>query len=83
MGTPFPLVYFLRLDTRNTDQLDFFSTAELTFDLPEGVTVTSVGGFTSRQTAVAEPSSVLLVSLGLVGLAAARWQRRWRAGKSS
>lgn len=83
MGTPFPLVYFLRLDTRNIDQLDFFSTAELTFDLPEGVTVTSVGGFTSRQTAVAEPSSVLLVSLGLVGLAAARWQRRWRAGKSS
>jgi RNA polymerase sigma-70 factor (ECF subfamily) len=55
--------------------LDFADTAEVTFDLPPGVTVTSLGGFQSA-TAVPEPSSIRLLGVVLVLLGAVCWRRR-------
>jgi hypothetical protein len=47
IGEAFPLVYFLRLDTSSGTTFDFLSTATLSFNLPQGVTISSVGGFTN------------------------------------
>jgi hypothetical protein len=64
----------LRLSGGNGAALDFSHTAQLTFDLPPGVTVTSDGGF---QAAVPEPSSILLSGVALVLVGAIRWRRRY------
>ena len=67
IGTPFPLYYFLRLDTRGGTTFDFLSTARLSLDLPAGVSATSTGGFT---TAVPEPDALALFAIGLLSVTA-------------
>ena len=61
IGTPFPLTYFLRLDTHQGTTLDFLSSAHLSFDVSPEVTITSVGEFT-QATPVPEPASAVLFS---------------------
>jgi hypothetical protein len=74
IGTAFPLLYFLRLDTNHGTDFDFLSTAELRFDLPAGVTVSSEGGF--MQAAVPEPSGWVLLGIGAMGLlVCGAWRR--------
>ena len=73
---PFQLNYSLRTDVSERTVFDFMHTAQLSFVLPEGVTVTSMGGYDSAQIpAVPEPSAWLLMGSGLLGLV---WLRRVR-----
>jgi hypothetical protein len=72
---PFEYTFDLRLSGGNGAALDFAHTAEVTFDLPPGVTVTSLGGFQSA-TAVPEPPSIRLLGVVLVVLGAVCWRRR-------
>lgn len=74
-GVPFELYYDLRLDTRYGDSLDFSHTAQMLFDLPQDVTISSVGAY-----AVPEPTSILLL-LPALGMIAAR--RRRSAGSQA
>jgi hypothetical protein len=65
----------LRITGSNGVALDLFHTAQVSFDLPPGVTVTSDGGFfESGSTSVPEPSTLTLfaIGLGIAGLGAAR-----------
>jgi len=72
IGVPFQLDYSLRLDTRDTTSLDFLSTANLGFNLPTGVTISSLGGFTP----VPEPATFWLTAYGLVVMTAVSSRRR-------
>jgi hypothetical protein len=73
------LAFDLRLSGGNGAALDFSHTAQVTFDLPPGVTVTSDGGFfqSGEPSSVPEPSSLALLAVGVVtaGLTAARRRR--------
>jgi hypothetical protein len=73
---PFEFSFDLRLSGGNGAALDFAHTAEVTFDLPPGITVTSLGGFQSPATAVPEPRSILSLAVALVSLGAVWWRRR-------
>jgi hypothetical protein len=66
VGTAFPLLYFLRLDTNHETEFDFLSTAQLRFDLPPGVSISSTGGFALA--AVPEPAGLVLLGTGAVAL---------------
>jgi hypothetical protein len=68
---PFGLSLYLHAWTQGTAISDFSHTAELSFDLPAGARIGSDAGF--LQTAVPEPSSLLL--LALLGSAARRARR--------
>jgi hypothetical protein len=63
------------LTSEDGAKLDFFSTAHLTFDLPQGVRVSSVGGFFQGAT-VPEPSAQTLLGLGMLALSPHRCRRR-------
>jgi hypothetical protein len=66
LETPFQLSLTLRNDASEASFLDFMHTAELSFVLPEGVTVTSMGGYASP---VPELPPAALLLLGLPFLA--------------
>jgi hypothetical protein len=78
---PMEFSFDLRLSGVNGAALDVAHTAEVTFDLPPGVTVTSLGGFQGA-TAVPEPASILLAGVALVLLGASHLGRRYRAKSS-
>lgn len=74
LDEPFQLSYSLRTDVSERSFLDFMHTARISFVLPEGVIVTSMGGYDSAvTTAVPEPSTWLLMGAGGLALA---WRRR-------
>ena len=58
-------------------ELDLRNTARVSFDLPEGVWLTSQNGVVFG-TPVPEPSSALLLAFGMLGVLVA-WQRRLKA----
>ncbi|MDQ6629789.1 MAG: hypothetical protein M3Z29_15300 [Pseudomonadota bacterium] len=64
----FQLSYTLRTDVSETSFLDFTHTARIHFVLPDGLTVTSMGGYNSAAavTAVPEPETWLLIAAGLL-----------------
>ena len=76
LDQPFLLSFSLRTDVSERSFLDFMHTARISFLLPEGVTVTSRGGYDSAGVpAIPEPSTWLLMMAA--GLAAtARLARR-------
>jgi hypothetical protein len=79
LDQPFLLSFSLRTDVSERSFLDFMHTARIGFVLPEGVTVTSMGGYDSAGVpAIPEPSTWLLMMAA--GLAAtvrlARSRRR-------
>jgi hypothetical protein len=76
LDQPFLLSFSLRTDVSERSFLDFMHTARISFLLPEGVTVTSMGGYDSAGVpAIPEPSTWLLMMAA--GLAAtARLARR-------
>ena len=80
LDQPFMLSFSLRTDVMESSFLDFMHTARISFVLPEGVTVTSMGGYDSTVgvPAVPEPSTwLLLMAAGLAGTTRlARIQRR-------
>src|SRR5262249_20725044 len=74
-----PFSFSLRLTGQAGASVDLFDTAQLSFNLPPGVSVTTDGGFAS---AVPEPTSLPLVALGgtlLVLLTVRRRVKRRRA----
>lgn len=77
LNTPFSLSYSLRADVSQGTIFDLSNTGRLSFTLPEGVTITSMGGYSAGGTSVPEPSSLLLLGSGLVGLVA--WRRKHAA----
>ncbi|MEO5845256.1 MAG: PEP-CTERM sorting domain-containing protein [Caldimonas sp.] len=80
LDTPFQLSYSLRTDVSELSFLDFTHTARLSFVLPDGVSVTSMGGYDSAAVAaVPEPSTWLLMVAGLAGVARLGERRRRRA----
>lgn len=80
LDEPFQLSYSLRTDVSERSFLDFMHTARISFVLPEGVTVTSMGGYDSaRVTAVPEPSVWVMMLTGLAGVA--RLARTRRVGR--
>ena len=77
LDEPFQLSYSLRTDVSERSFLDFMHTARISFVLPEGVTVTSMGGYDSAAiTAVPEPSTWLLMGAGLAAMARLRRRRQ-------
>jgi hypothetical protein len=72
------LTFDLRLSGGNGASLDFSHTAQVIFDLPPGVTVTSDGGFVGAP--VPEPSGVCLAGLGISCLAGIHYWNRRRNG---
>ena len=70
LDQPFQLSFSLRTDVVERSFLDFMHTARIGFVLPEGVTVTSLGGYNSAAVpAIPEPSTWLLMLAGLAGTA--------------
>jgi hypothetical protein len=70
----------LRITGSNGVALDLFHTAQVSFDLPPGVTVTSEGGFfQSGPTSVPEPSTLTLLAIG-IGMASFGAARQFWAG---
>jgi hypothetical protein len=76
---PFGLEYTLNADAFSIGTADFFSTFDLSFDLPDGVTVSSSSGFsqTGGPTAIPEPTTMVLLGSGVVALAI-HGRRRYR-----
>jgi hypothetical protein len=73
LDEPFELDYLLRTDVSERTVFDFLHTGRLNFIVPDGITVTSLGGFDSGvANAVPEPSTWLLLGSGLIALA---WRR--------
>ncbi|MDJ0788654.1 MAG: hypothetical protein QNK05_17740 [Myxococcota bacterium] len=62
VGDTFTLAYAVGLNMRGTVTADFTNTATVSFDLPPGVSLTSVNGF---GTSVPEPSAAALLAVGL------------------
>ena len=75
LDQPFMLSYSLRTDVSERSFLDFLNSARISFLLPPDVTVTSMGGFNSAAV-VPEPSTWLLMTAGLAGLARMARNRR-------
>jgi hypothetical protein len=83
LDQPFQLSYSLRTDVSEGSFLDFMHTARIGFVLPEGVTVTSMGGYDSAALAVTpvpEPSLWLLMAGGLAGVGCVGRRRRRSSG---
>lgn len=78
LDVPFQLSYSLRTDVSEGSFLDFMHTARIGFVLPDGISVTSMGGYDSATVgAVPEPSTWLLMAAGLAGIVrVARAHRR-------
>jgi PEP-CTERM motif len=78
---PFSVDAGLTLNGEGGASFDFLSTAQLSFDLPPGATVTSDSGFFQAGPAVGtpEPASLTLASLGVMGLVGYGWRRRMSA----
>jgi hypothetical protein len=71
------ITFDLRISGGNGAALDFSHTAQVIFDLPPGVTVTSDGGFfESGPLETPEPSSIVSLGLALILLGAISWRRR-------
>ena len=75
LDQPFMLSYSLRTDVSERSFLDFLNSGRISFLLPPDVTVTSMGGFNSAAV-VPEPSTWLLMTAGLAGLARMARNRR-------
>lgn len=65
-GSPFGLSYYLNTSAGGIASSNFFGTAQLSFDLPTGTSISSDGGY--FQTAVPLPPAVWLFGSGLLGL---------------
>jgi len=75
-GESLPLLMSLSLDCNTGEVCDYSHTAQLSFGLPSDVTFTSDSGVLLKGTSsVPEPSSLLLMLPGLLGLG---WVRRMR-----
>lgn len=73
LNSPFSLGYMLRADVMQGTTFDLSNTGYLSFILPAGVSITSMGGYSAGGAAsVPEPGVLALVGLGLLGMAAAR-----------
>jgi hypothetical protein len=76
----------LRITGSNGAAVDFFDPAQVSFDLPPGVSVTSAGGFfqSGDLSSVPEPSTLALlgIALGTAGLTAARRVRERQMASS-
>jgi hypothetical protein len=80
LDVPFELDFFLRTDVGENTSFDFLHTARLSFVLPEGVTIESMGGYRSAAVlAVPEPSTWLLLVAGLATVGRLGARRRPRA----
>jgi hypothetical protein len=75
VGTPFSLAYQIQLFSSSLNgTFDFLNTGAVGFTVPEGYSITSVGGFGAP---VPLPGSVVLMGSGLLGLVGVvRWRRR-------
>lgn len=83
LDQPFQLSFSLRTDVSERSFLDFMHTARISFVLPEGVSVTSMGGYGSgvAVTPVPEPETWALMLAGLLvtGRLAAKRSREGHA----
>ncbi len=66
LNTPFSFSYSLRADAQQGTLMDISKTGYLSFILPEGVSITSMGGYGASVVPV--PSAVWLFGSGLIGL---------------
>ena len=81
-GTPFDLAWSVRLNGQNGVIMDFGNSAFISFDLPDGYALTSLGGYSQGLPpvgAVPEPQHVAVLAAGLIAIA---WGvRRKRVGQ--
>jgi hypothetical protein len=72
-----PFNFLLLATGANGASLNLFDTAQLSFDLPPGVSVNTDGGFLQSGPAVVpEPSGLWLLGTGIVGLLGYGWRRK-------
>ena len=71
---PRHLMFEMSLYAVGGTSLDFFSTAQVSFDLPPGTSITSDGGFV-QTASVPEPSAIVLLLSGAPMIAAGLWLR--------
>ena len=83
LNTPFDLSYSLRADVSQGTTFDLSNTGHLSFILPAGVSITSMGGFRAGQgtVSVPEPATFWLMPLGLLLVAA--YSRRSAKGNQA